>query len=538
MNRAPFRPLTTASASLALVGTLFSLPASTQSSAAVQAPASPQPLGAVFVIAMENTNWQQVANQFSGSQQQIFQNPAGPFINSLVNGTATLTIGGVPTNIGPQTAYTTAYHNVLSTPTGNNPSIHPSEPNYLWAEAGSNFGVLNDNQPYGNGGTNQNTTNHLTTLLTNAGRTWKSYQEDVDLLPGAGGINTPGANSLTSTVAPSNQWTVPLTNFSGTSAAYTNPYNLAHQYDYAAKHNPMVFFTDTNGGNNNTATNPLASHYAPLQQLAADLANNTVADYNWITPNQFNDMHTALAGSFTYNGVTYLNNGTQSGAEKVAQGDNFLKQILPVIMASQAYKNNGVIILWWDESEPDGQGNQNDFNHIIPEIVISPVVHPNVGGLPYASTVNYTHTADLRTMQEVFGVASAWLLDARDDVNGPDLADLFAPGALAGPFTLTRGGFVRDRRTQRFVQQVTVQNTSAATVPGPLFMVLDNLSANASLATASGISSSAPVGRPYVSLPVPVAGLAPGASASVVLEFTDPTNAAIGYSVRLGNAIP
>jgi hypothetical protein len=60
----------------------------------------------------------------------------------------------------------------------------------------------------------------------------------------------------------------------------------------------MVFFDDTNGGNNATPTNPLFTHYAPLQQLFADLANDTVADYNWITPDQYNDMHSTLSGGF------------------------------------------------------------------------------------------------------------------------------------------------------------------------------------------------------------------------------------------------
>jgi hypothetical protein len=36
----------------------------------------------VFVVAMENHNWTQPANQFTGGIQQIFQNPAAPFINS------------------------------------------------------------------------------------------------------------------------------------------------------------------------------------------------------------------------------------------------------------------------------------------------------------------------------------------------------------------------------------------------------------------------------------------------------------------------
>ena len=83
----------------------------------------------VFVIAMENHNWTQPANQFTGGIQQIYQNPAAPFINSLVNGTASAVINGHAVDISEQTAYAAAYHSVLATPNGNNPHIHPSEPN-------------------------------------------------------------------------------------------------------------------------------------------------------------------------------------------------------------------------------------------------------------------------------------------------------------------------------------------------------------------------------------------------------------------------
>jgi hypothetical protein len=216
----------------------------------------------VFVIALENTNWTQPQNPFSGSQQQIFQNPAAPFLNSLVQGTAKARINGVLTHISAQTAYASAYHNVLATPTGATGlnSIHPSEPNYIWMEAGSNLGVYSNNQPYqAYGGTNQSTSRHLCALLTAAGKTWRSYQEDINLA-GSGG-------SKTDTPLPPQQWGVPLTNLYGTSGAYTNAYNGSHQYDYAAKHNPMLFFSDTNGGNDASPSNPMARHYAPLQQL-------------------------------------------------------------------------------------------------------------------------------------------------------------------------------------------------------------------------------------------------------------------------------
>src|ERR1700756_458435 len=87
-----------------------------------------QEVKTVFVIAMENHNWTQPANQ-SGGIQQIFRNPNAPFINSLVDGTAWAEIGGRTQHISEQVAYASAYHNVLATANGSNPHIHPSEPN-------------------------------------------------------------------------------------------------------------------------------------------------------------------------------------------------------------------------------------------------------------------------------------------------------------------------------------------------------------------------------------------------------------------------
>lgn len=376
--------------------------------------AGAQQIKTVFVIAMENHNWTQPANQFTGGIQQVFQNPNAPFINSLVDGTAFAVVNGQVVHLSEQVSYATAYHNVLSTPSGANPHIHPSEPNYLWAEAGTNFGVFNDNDPFSpKGPTNQNTAAHLSTLLTQAGKTWRSYQEDIDL--------TTVGGQLANIPLPQDQWTVPLVSSSGVFASGSfNAFNSSSQFNYAAKHNPMVFFTDTNGGDDTSTANPLRNQYAPLQQLFLDLASNTVADYNWITPDQFNDMHTGLAGG--YKGLT-------GDAAKIRQGDDFLAQIVPVIMASEAYKNHGAIIIWFDESEQDGVAGDNpdDFNHTIGEIVISTRAHKNVNGTPYASPLNFTHSSDLRTMQEIFQTGGPFLGDA---ANAIDLSDLFDAGAI------------------------------------------------------------------------------------------------------------
>jgi hypothetical protein len=354
----------------------------------------------VFFIDMENHNLTQPSG-LSGPQQ-LLNNPAAPYLNSLMT-------PGNPNAL--QTSFASNYYNVEF----NDPSvsIHPSEPNYVWQEAGL-AGPLNDRDPYPSNIVNAP---NLSALLQDAGIPWKSYQEDIDLVPTSGSVNQPGAGSLTSTVAPQDQWTVPLKRFSGTSADYTNPYNGSHQYDFAPKHDGTLFFTATNGGNDFSPSNPEAGHYAPLQQLQTDLDNNTVARYTLITPDQFNDMHSSLNTDFTYNGMTFMHNTDQ---EAIATGDNFLSMIVPQIMASKAYKDRGVIVIWYDETE---FGNTTQFT--IPEIVISPLAKGNA----YNSTLTYTHSSDLKSMEELFGVfapGGGFLGDANTPGTN-DLSDFFSP---------------------------------------------------------------------------------------------------------------
>jgi hypothetical protein len=93
---------------------------------------------------------------------------------------------------------------------------------------------------------------------------------------------------------------------------------------------------------------------------------------------------------------------------------------------------------------------------------------------------------------------------------------------------VTRGGFVRDRRTGTYAQQLTLTNTSAGAVPGPVFVALDALGANSSLANASGTTSIfMPVGSPYILVPGSSGSLAAGASLTVVLQFSNAANTAI-----------
>ncbi len=380
--------------------------------ATLAVPAVAGTLGDVFYIDMENHNFTQPAGVTS--PQPLLGNPAAPFLNSLIT-------PGNPN--AAQTSYASNYQTAGS-------GVHPSLPNYLWQEQGASGGVTTDNPPFGAGGENQGDAPSLSGLLQAKGIAWKSYQEDIDLASSGG--------SLTSTPLPQNQWTVPLNNMAGGSAAYTNPYNGSHQYYFATKHDGQLYFNATNGGpgsgnGDSTPSNPSAQNYAPLQQLQTDLNNNTVARYNLITPDQYNDMHTPLDTNFTYHGVTYSAGDDQ---EAVAVGDNFLSQIIPAIEASQAYQNNGAIVIWFDETEG---GDSSDFT--IPEIVISPLAKGNA----YDSTLLYTHSSDLKTMEELFGVSApggGFLGDANNPATN-DLSDLFVPGAITPapePSTLILAG--------------------------------------------------------------------------------------------------
>ncbi len=212
----------------------------------------------VFIIVMENHNWSDILNS-----------PSAPYINKTLL---------------PQASYAQQYYN----PPGN----HPSEPNYLWLEAGTSFGITNDDSPAVN---HQSSTDHLVTYLAKAGITWKAYEEDIS------GKDCP----------------------------------LTARGLYSPKHNPMVYFDDVTN-NNELKSSYCIAHERPFSELKADLENSKVAQYNFITPNLCDNMH---------------NNNNCQTTDEVKNGDTWLSEQIPMIMSSQAYQQGGVIFITWDESE-------------------------------------------------------------------------------------------------------------------------------------------------------------------------------------------
>jgi hypothetical protein len=238
------------------------------------------------------------------------------------------------------------------------PGTFGSLPQYLWLESGTNWGVATDSSDPASH--HFNTTNHLVIQLQNAGISWKAYQENIS------GTTCPTASSGL----------------------------------YAAYHNPFVYFDDIYLN----ATN-CTNHIRPYTELARDLTNNTVARYNFITPNLCNCMH----------------GGTGCSANRILTGDTWLANEIPRIMNSQAYHNNGAILVTWDE----GTGNvAGPFG----TIVLSPLAK----GGGYVMTNRLDHTATFRTLQEIFHVPLLYAAKT-----GTNLSDLFKPAIwlTALPFT-------------------------------------------------------------------------------------------------------
>jgi hypothetical protein len=280
----------------------------------------------VFVILMENHSWSTITKSTSST-----------YIKSLM----------------AKGAYATNY----KTPTGN----HPSEPNYIWLEAGGNLGITNDNPPSAN---HQATTDHLVSQLEAKGISWKTYQEGI----------------------------------TGT----TCPLTASGLYD--PKHCPMLFFDNIT--DNRTATSKhCTDHVRPYTELATDLTAGTVARYNFITPNLCNDMH----------GETIGTNCPSLTTDMIKKGDTWLSTEVPKILASNAFKNGGALFITWDEGDESANPLAAASDGPMGMIVLS-----SFAKVGYASSLAYTHSSTLRTFETIFGVPFL-----RGAATSNDLSDMF-----------------------------------------------------------------------------------------------------------------
>ena len=169
---------------------------------------------------------------------------------------------------------------------------------------------------------------------------------------------------------------------------------------YAAKHDPFVYF--------HTIIDDQArcdTHVVNLNALPKDLQSAaTTPNYVFITPNLCNDGHDPLC--------------IDGGPGGFAALDAFLRKWVPRILASPAFKQDGLLVITFDESEgngPEGStaccgekplasahrpaGVLGPGGGRIGAVVLSPFIKPGT-----VSTVPYNHYSLLRTVEDIFGL--------------------------------------------------------------------------------------------------------------------------------------
>ncbi len=263
----------------------------------------------VFVIAMENE-----------PSAAIYGNKKTPYLNGLA----------------AKYARATAFTDPLSD------SI-PSEPHYIWMEAGTNkfsdVTFTDDSDPSSSNSTKS--TAHLVTQMMAASPavSWMGLME---------GLNDAGSGAC------------PISSYGF----------------YAAKHDPFVFFQDVVGKSPSESNALCSAHHKAFTTGQAAVAG-TVAQYTFISPNLCNDMHGDPECP-------------SSASDVIATGDAWLAANLPPIV-DYVNAHAGVIFIVWDE--PEGGSN------LIPFFAIGPVVKSG-----YTSTTAYTHSSLLKTVEEIFGL--------------------------------------------------------------------------------------------------------------------------------------
>ncbi len=234
-------------------------------------------------------------------------------------------------------------------------------------------GTAPDGQPIGRGCVYPAPVKTIANQLMARGLTWKAYLQDMGKDPSREAARCAH---------------VPIGAVDHTERAAAND-------QYAAKHNPFVYFHAI------VDSASCQENVVPLPELLRDLA--TVAatpHYAYIVPNLCDDGHDLRCA-----------NGDTGGLVGI---DRFLKEWVPRITRSPAFRKDGLLIITFDESpsadkracchEPTGPnttgpGAGGPGGGRIGTVVLSPFVRPGT-----VSDVPYNHYSMLKSVEEIFGL--------------------------------------------------------------------------------------------------------------------------------------
>jgi hypothetical protein len=163
---------------------------------------------------------------------------------------------------------------------------------------------------------------------------------------------------------------------------------------YADKHNPFVYFHSILDD-----AARCAAHVVNLDVLPSDLAAAaTTPNFVWITPNLCHDGHDAPC-----------KNGERGG---LISADAFLREWVPRILASPAFRQDGLLIVTFDEGtagdaccaeQPLPGGPQPGVfgpgGGRTGAVLVSPFIRPGT-----VSVQEYNHYSLLRSIEDLFGL--------------------------------------------------------------------------------------------------------------------------------------
>ncbi len=248
----------------------------------------------------------------NASAKQVYGSSAAPYLNSLAS-----TYG-----------YASDYSDVAAS---------VSDPNYIALIGASTFGLSTDCYPTQCSVSDPN----IVDSIEGAGLTWKAWAEDY---PVSQGCN----------LTPSNA-------------------------EYNSKHFPFLYFQDiindpTRCDNllraNSVVTSTIETDDLFLKSLSS---TSSAANYNWLTPNQCDDIHDC----------------------PLSTGDRYLSQLIPKILSSYVFTTqNAALFVTFAESTGSSVGN-------VPAIWAGPVAKTK-----FQSSKSYDHYSLLTTVETAWGLSS------------------------------------------------------------------------------------------------------------------------------------
>jgi hypothetical protein len=146
-------------------------------------------------------------------------------------------------------------------------------------------------------------------------------------------------------------------------------------YPYQPYHNPPLYYT---GLASDCPARDVSMGTTTSGNFVNDLTNDTLPAFAFITPDQYDNMHTGV-----------------DKATEISTGDAWLQSWVPKITASTAYQTGQLVLfITWDEDD-------YNLSNQIPLFVISPYTHPGT-----ASLLQFTHYSLLRTTEELLGIGT------------------------------------------------------------------------------------------------------------------------------------